>query len=95
MKGLFLFSIAFLFILSCAQEKTEPEAYEYDLSALPTDIQQKVKNIQYLDSASFARAGSSINAISKESFNKIKSSEQSILAEKFCKNSKGYQNGRW
>ena len=95
MKGLFLISIAFLFIFSCAQERTEPEDYKYDLAVLPKDIQQKVKNIQYLDSTVFARAGSSINAISKESFYKIKSSEQNILAEKFCKNSKGYQKGSW
>ena len=92
MKCLLLISITFLFIFSCSQEKTDSGS---DMPVFPEHVQQKIKNIQYLDSTKFAIAESSINAISKESFYKIKSPEQNILAENFCKESKGYQKGSW
>ncbi len=95
MKIALIISSVFLLFFACTPEKNNSTADVPDLSDIPAPILKKIENIQYLDTANFNKIGASISAISKKKFEETPYSELKMLAEKFCKKSKGYQKGIW
>ena len=95
MKVLTYFFFAILLLNSCSTNDQESSETKPEQAAFPPNIQKLVEHINYLDSTQFTSANLTIKAVSQSNFeNQIDITDKKII-EKFCNQSKGYQQGVW